>query len=546
VTNTKGKQPTAAENKERDAAVRAAYLKFGHNVSAISREVGLARPNVRARLQKLGLYGKALTSGSIKPPSKKVAALPKSNNKKKYILTSAQNNTPLFEAFWAGLKTLSAEIGAQILVSRFTYNKNAYGRMSVKPTTEETQDDLWYDPAIEPYLCDERLHLAPGLDWCGEMNILPTNPNPLSGLQSYTGRNSGIFPHAKIAMESVASGKFEATKFNYTTGACTQRNYIQKTAGQKAEFHHAYGALLVEVDASGNWFCRQLNADSTGTFYDLDARISGSSVTYGHRPEAINWGDIHVAEIDQGVKELAWGEGGMLDALKPKLQVKHDILDFMARSHWDERDPHKRFQLFKQGKDSVEQEVREMGEFLSWAKRPGIQTLTVDSNHHNHLARWLKEKNALHDPVNAHFWTKMQKRVYDSIDGNCGEPNYLEAALLEVKMHDALKDVRCLSEDESYVICESASDGIELGLHGDRGINGSRGTPRSFTRMGRKANTGHTHSAGIIDGVYTAGTCSLLTPDWVRGPSSWSHTHIITYPNGKRALVTMWNGKWRA
>jgi hypothetical protein len=64
--------------------------------------------------------------------------------------------------------------------------------------------------------------------------------------------------------------------------------------------------------------------------------------------------------------------------------------------------------------------------------------------------------------------------------------------------------------------------------------------------MGRKANIGHRHAPCIVDGVYQAGTHGELSPDWVRGPGSWSHSDIVTYENGKRAIITMTNGKWRA
>jgi hypothetical protein len=83
-------------------------------------------------------------------------------------------------------------------------------------------------------------------------------------------------------------------------------------------------------------------------------------------------------------------------------------------------------------------------------------------------------------------------------------------------------------------------------MHGHSGPNGSRGNPKVMARLGRKANLGHYHSAGINDGIYRAGTCSSLDPDWTTGPGSWSHTHIVTYKNGKRSLITMWNNKWHA
>ena len=84
----------------------------------------------------------------------------------------------------------------------------------------------------------------------------------MSGLYNYTGDQSAIIPHAKLELESVPTHKEDETKLMYTTGAVTMRNYIQQKAGQKAEWHHAYSALVVEVDDDGDWFVRQINAES--------------------------------------------------------------------------------------------------------------------------------------------------------------------------------------------------------------------------------------------------------------------------------------------
>jgi hypothetical protein len=155
---------------------------------------------------------------------------------------------------------------------------------------ERRSEEIKWAPEIDNYHSDERLEIAPGLVWCGEQNIIPTAERPLRGLEVYTGRKSGIIPHVKIAMESIPSSKHAPTKFNYTTGTVTQRNYIQRKAGLKAQFHHCYGALLVEVDADGNWFCRQINADSDGMIYDLDICVHGKVLTTGNNVEAITWG----------------------------------------------------------------------------------------------------------------------------------------------------------------------------------------------------------------------------------------------------------------
>ncbi|KKK55344.1 hypothetical protein LCGC14_3075480, partial [marine sediment metagenome] len=196
-------------------------------------------------------------------------ALPAAGKVRRYILTCAQNNTHLNEPVWRNLLALARHYDAAVMVSRFVYDKRTHSNMDkdkFAPGRADPSEVSWA-PEIVPYLCDERVELAPSLVFCGEMNILPTAVRPLSGIEAYTGRKSGIFPHVKVAMESVPSGKYEGTKINYTTGTVTQRNYIQRKAGLKADFHHVYGGLLVEVDGDGNWFARQLNADGEGTIY---------------------------------------------------------------------------------------------------------------------------------------------------------------------------------------------------------------------------------------------------------------------------------------
>ena len=173
---------------------------------------------------------------------------PKEGTIARYICTSAQNNTPVHPEFWRNLKAYAEYTNAKILVSRFMYYKG-FGTPG-KAGTNGSDSGVWYDNEINDYVADSQVLLSTdGLVWCGEMNILPTAVRPLSGLETYTGKRSAIFPHVKMAMESIPNSKHLTTKFNYTTGTVTQSNYIQKKAGLKAEHHHTYGALMVEVDS---------------------------------------------------------------------------------------------------------------------------------------------------------------------------------------------------------------------------------------------------------------------------------------------------------
>lgn len=527
-------------------AVVEAYKRNGGNVRATAKELGIERGTVRRKInQKGAAKDKPLAGGTADIRALKKLPLPKKGKIKRYILTAAQNNTHVHDAFWRNLQAFAAEFDAEIHVSRFTYNKNAFAQAEVKPGTKSVSDydDCWYDERLSDFYSDEPLQLAPGLVWCGEMNILPTAVRPLSGFETYTGRNSGIFPHVKIALESIVAMAGEGTKFNYTTGAVTLRNYIQKKAGLKADFHHSFGALLVEIDSSGTWFCRQLNATNDGTFYDLNVKVSKGRVTAGHRVEAINWGDSHAVETDPVVKALAWGDGGMLDVLRPKFQFHHDLFSMRSRSHHEDKDCHARFRHHVNGRESVEAEARETAEFLNATLRPFCKTVIVDSNHDQHLTRWLRDADFKKDPVNARFYLAAQDRLYHAIATKEDDFHLLEWVL---RTYGAARTARFLRQDESFIICAGSGGGIECGMHGDFGSNGARGSLRGLVKLGRKFNVGHSHSAGIHDGGYQAGTSSRLRLPYIKGPSSHSHSHIVTYPSGKRCIVTMYAKKWRA
>jgi hypothetical protein len=83
-------------------------------------------------------------------------------------------------------------------------------------------------------------------------------------------------------------------------------------------------------------------------------------------------------------------------------------------------------------------------------------------------------------------------------------------------------------------------------MHGHLGPDGKRGNAANLVVVGTRANTAHSHRACIKLGLYVAGTSSELRMGYNQGPSSWSHSHIVTYPNGKRTIITMRAGKWRA
>lgn len=498
----------------------------------IAERYGVAHQTVKNRAHKLKKQiaeGKPLASGTMLTPDEKRERL----KGKRFIITSAQNNTFIVKPFLKALEIYAETHQAEILVSTFTYNKNAYQKL------EKDSDGVWYDKAIQPYIKNNSCIIADSLLFCGELNILPTAVDPLSGLHNYTNSASAIIPHAKLRAKSMPVSKGKEPRILYTTGAITQRNYIQQKAGQKAEHHHSNSALIVEISDKGNWFVRQLSYDKKlQGFYDLDMFYSANGVKACSPVKTISFGDIHSAKLSHMVADVTWrNNNSIMDTLKPEYVFLHDVHDQQARNHHNVKDPHFMFAMHVNGKESVVDEVKLTVETIKQLERPWCQTVIVESNHDLALERWLKEQDYRKDPVNALFFLELQLAKYNSIaEGNTQFSIFEHACKI-----NGLEGPMFLREDEEFVVA-----GINHGNHGHLGNNGGRGSVKAYVDRGTKETIGHGHGFEILDGVWRNGVSGELDMGYNSGGSSWNHTHTIAYENGKRAGITIKDGEWRA
>lgn len=514
----------------------AAAEALGINVKTVKSHVKAAQERLKVARRSLG------TAKGFRPAKLK---LPSHGSVRRIIFTCIQNNTLKNEKVWASLKHMAEYYDAEIWVSTFTYAPQDGG--SVKRHQDKKKfgykvADRWYDIEDE-YINDNLVQIAPGLVWCGHSNRLPTASDPLASTDSMNGRNSGVWPHTTIQMRPVATMHGDATKFNFTTGTIGQKNYMNKFAGHRAEFHHAFGGLLVEITHDGAWFPRQLNADSEGTIYDLDVYSTPDGVFVNEEGlEALVLGDIHRAKLDEVISEATFGEGRMVDRLKPKRAIYHDLLDFESRRHHSRKDPHERFRVYVQGCDSVIGEVRQAGEYLKETSRPWMEQIVIRSNHDADLDRWLKDTDWRDDMPNAEFYLDLNRAVLAHIRAG----KYLN--VFEWAVNYTVTGVKAKFNplDNSIVVCKKYGGGIELGLHGDQGANGARGTPDGLAKIGRKIVIGDKHAPGIWDGCYVAGVTGKLEQGYNTGPSGWAAAHVPVYPNGKRQVILFWKGAYCA
>lgn len=540
-----GRAPMGISLKQGEiGAVRVAAEELGINASSLCR---LVKPGGTFETK----YGRSVRWDLWNQKSKAAnsAGVETSRFAKRYLITSAQDETHVHRGFWSNLQAYARFLDAEIIVGGFTYNKSLF--------EDHDHEHGVFASEVRPHMCLEQRILAPRLKFCGEMNILPTAATPLSGLQSYTGDAWGIFPHAKIQLESIPRPMHAPPKQNVTTGVCTVENYVKKKAGLIATFHHIIGALIVEVCGDDTFFVRQICADDeTGDFQDLDTQVRAGRVSNGHRVEAITYGDIHRMFLRDEIALPTWGfsvsenrsigtPGNMLDTLRPMFQFFHDTLDFRIRNHHSRNDPHHAFQMHVNRTESIRQEVADCTKFLLETQRDWCRSVVIESNHDTALVRWLKETSYKDDPANAVLWLELQLAAHKAMENGRSDFNIVECAL-RGEDHDGLPNVEFVPEGDGYIICQGHG-GIECSFHGHKGSGGARGSARQFARSTSRSNTAHTHSPAIFEGNYCAGhSCDQDMVFNRGGLSSWAHAHTITYPNAKRTLVTMQNGRWRA
>jgi len=548
----KAKTPTDAQLK---AAVKAYYDNYGSKSDA-ARELNLPRQTYADRLKlaetRLKIKVGKVAGGKVESTEIPTLPLPKKGHKAFYFFSSLQNNTHLHPA-WPNVLAMVEWFGARpksesrLFLGTFTYDKASYGERSVKKgsASRADADPVWYDPMALQYIVDYDLEIAPGLVWCGSKNILPTRKRPLTGKHDLNGRKSNIVPHAKKQWASIASMPDEAVKFNISTGTLTQKNYIQKDAGQEAERLHSYSLLLVEVDDQGNWYPRHVTIGADDAILDIGpAPYSGIRVQAGQvqvKDEGvlagIYWGDFHAAEQERWAYDLAFSPGGALDTLKPKHQFVGDYYSMRSRGHHDMKDFLTTYKKHVHGEETVEDEVQLTYDRLAGICRPWCTSVGVPDNHSRHLDRWVNEADHRKDPINAKYWSLLLYQTLDAVDRGLDDFKLTEWA---IRQKGELPGFTFLEEDGSYVVA-----GVENGLHGDLSPNGARGSTEGLTKLARPVNKGHDHIACILDDVFSAGAFARRFP-YMKGPSSHSITHILTYDNGERALLVFWADKYRA
>lgn len=457
----------------------------------------------------------------------------------RFIFTAAQNATPVHREWWAVLNYMAAEKNAQLVVLPIRY-KNPTSQWS----GSQKNDEHWVSET-DGLLVNTRAQLNANLQLLADIKIQPTAADPVGAgdLAAISGEYSAIVGHPKIQTRAIATPQNKMAKLLMTSGMCTVENYSDTRAGRVAAFHHSLSAVLVELRGR-QFFMRRLHFDTkTKSCTDSAAGVRYYKNSSGTAPPALALvtGDLHCDYADPKVIDATFGAGGMVEVARPQHVIYHDIVDGYAVNHHHRGDPFNKIAKYLSGRDNARQELDRTLDFLRAHTVKGTQNIIAAANHSDDfLTRWVMENDWRQDPVNSEFYleTALAMRRHTRHDPTLGArfPSPFKYWVDAAK----LPQTRVLDRDESFIL-----GGVELGMHGDLGPNGARGSIRNLRRIGVKSIIGHAHSPGEDEGVTQVGTSTYLRLEYNHGPSSWLNAHAFLGEDGKRQLVTIINGKFK-
>lgn len=505
-------------------------LSWDDRMKALMKLTGKSERTVRKwASEKLELNEKKETLSAEYKQAKKRTF---NKKKKKFIITWAQNNTPVHKEFFENLTAYAKHINADVHVIAGRY-KNPTSIWS----SEQEEEERW-DTRVQPYLDANRHNIHKYVSIMSDVKIHPTAVNPMTGMHSMSGINSCVFGSPKLQMEMIPVIEGEKSKMMLTTGSCTKKNYTDSKAGKKGEFHHVIGFAIVEIEDNETFYLRQVSAEESGNFCDLykeviyDKESGKTSIKKITEIEACVLGDLHWGHHDPEVVNLTHK---MMKKVKPKNVILHDVFDGYSISHHDMKDPFAQYGKEINGNNDLQKEVSEMLEGL--VPFEGYENVViVRSNHDDFLDRWVKNEDWKRQPTpkNSPLYMEYSAILLRQYAKNPSDIKGIIPSIINKRFPKFIT----LGRRDSYKVLD-----WELGQHGDIGSNGSRGSLLQMRKLNTKIVVGHYHSPGRKDGALAVGTSTHIRVGYNMGPSSWLQSHVIIHKNGKAQHINFYKNK---
>lgn len=393
-------------------------LPWDQRMSILIRKFGVSERSIRRWIKKLGfsshqdISNQEIRQGKVREYD---------NDKQYYIITWAQNATPVHSNFWNNILTYADYLNANVGVIQGRY-QNPTSLWTSKMQTDDWWDEcftvyerddqgdiVWVDKDGETvtkeeigeyvakrlkgkefedgrvnkkikfsYLDAGRHNIHSYLDILSDVKVRPTAVNPLVGFEGISGDRSSILGHPRVHLRSLPVLKGHPNKLLLTTGACTIKNYTDTKSGKKAEFHHTYGFVIVEIKDDLTFYIRQVTADQNGNFIDLVNEVTDQEVSKVNSCDVFVLGDIHTANVHEPTMHSTIN---LFNVICPKNIILHDIFDGESVNHHEAKDPIKAYERYKGGKDLVKSEVEGVKRLIDEYDLINYNPIVIRSNH---------------------------------------------------------------------------------------------------------------------------------------------------------------------
>ena len=431
---------------------------------------------------------------------------------KRYIISSAQTASPVNKVFLSNLEAYAEFIGAEIAIIATRYRN---------PTSIwKEEGDVW-DSAVHPYLTARRQQLHKNLVLVGDLKIQATSINPTGRLETLEGNKSCIVGSPCVEFTPIATLPEQEQKFIMSTGSVTEASFTDTVAGGKAAELHRYGFVIVEIENDDVVHFRNVVAESDGTFNDLIYRVEKQQVS-DEDVGTLVWGDSHFA---QKVQEVTDAFRGMCTDLGITKSVLHDVWDSKNLNVHNTKDPITQHKLLKDPQNTLEKEFEQLLEELEWFDDNMHETIVVRSNHDDMLDRAMSHGDWRNNLQNAELFVEF---LYITLTGRAPK------GLIPFIIDRNLEKVRALGIEESYI-----QNGVQLALHGHKGMSGSRGSLNQFSKLITPNIVGHSHAPHIKGNTYQVGVSCSLHHGYNEGLSKWAYASVTLNARGARQLIVL-------
>lgn len=358
------------------------------------------------------------------------------------------------------------------------------------------------------------------------MPIKHSQVDPITGLERIGHNNkSYIYSSPKQRLKSIPNPSENLPRVLMTPGSVSRTVSAGTKAAIISNIDHVNGALIVEIENSSIYHYRQVQADRHGSFIDLGTQYNSDGSIKKVELEALIPGDYHCGFTDPVVKNVIIN---IIKKYNPKYLVLHDFFDGISINH------HMDGKILTKARmgdlNDLTSELLFAANELKQLSNIARKVVVVKSNHDDFIDRWINEGKYVYDARNHIIGLELALAKANGRDP-------LEYGLTKYQKYD---NVKFLELDESFKI--SKKD-IEVGAHGHKGANGSRGSTSGLEKCYGNIVYGHSHTPEILRGVWVVGTSTHLKLGYNEGPSSWMQSMCLVYPNGARQLINVIKNK---